>query len=177
MRFVFTTTYDSKALTAMAKCIRKTTRKKRERRSHVIGCAIVVIALLRVIAAIAEGNVLTFPNILMLLAAAAIIVTFIFEDRFNAAISAKGMLKGSEKSVAVFDTEVPDTFISETEVGKTEFPYCKLEAIAETEDCFVFALSDKYAQVYDKHGLDGGSADEFREFIAERTGKTVIKVK
>lgn len=68
-------------------------------------------------------------------------------------------------------------FISETEVGKSEFAYNKIAMIAETDRYFVFVFSASHAQVYDKSNLSGGSVSEFREFIIERTGKTVVPVR
>ena len=46
MEFVFETSYDQKGLTAMARGLRKTLRKKKSRRSHVFGWAVVVLGLL-----------------------------------------------------------------------------------------------------------------------------------
>ena len=42
------TVYDQKALTAMARGLRKTVRRKRSRRSHIVGWVLVVLALLAV---------------------------------------------------------------------------------------------------------------------------------
>ena len=46
MEFVFETDYDSKAMTAMARGLRKTVRKKHSRRSHIFGWIVIVLALL-----------------------------------------------------------------------------------------------------------------------------------
>ena len=68
-------------------------------------------------------------------------------------------------------------FISETEVGKSEFAYNKIAMIAETERYFVFVFSASHAQIYDKNNLSGGSMSAFREFITEKTDKPILSVK
>ena len=45
MEFKFETAYNQDALTAMAKALRKTIRKKRSRRSHIFGTIVIALAL------------------------------------------------------------------------------------------------------------------------------------
>ena len=49
--------------------------------------------------------------------------------------------------------------------------------MAETKDYFVFLFSKNHAQVYDKRTLTGGTAEEFRAFMQEKTGKAIEIVK
>ena len=84
------------------------------------------------------------------------------------------MLPGTEKSKATFTEE---GFHSETEVGKTEWNYDRILILAETKDYFIFVFSLSHAQVYDKNNLSGGTVQEFRQFICERTGKTMTTIK
>ncbi len=176
MQFVFETTYDQKALTAMARCVRKTTRKKRSRRSHVLGWIVAVLGALLPFISAEDGLVIDFGAIVTWTAVAVILIALIFEDRLNAYVARRRMIKGSEKANALFDAEIEDVFVSETAVGKTEFPYTAVLAVAETRHYFAFMLSADHAQVYDKSTLAGGTVDAFREFIGERTGRPVIPV-
>ena len=50
MEFQFETRYDQKGLTAMARALRKTIRKKSSRRSHIFGWCIVALAILLIAA-------------------------------------------------------------------------------------------------------------------------------
>ncbi len=174
MEFVFETTYNQKALTQMAKGVRKTARKKRSKRSHIFGWIVIVLAVLLVFAELKDGSSITANGVITSIAALAIFVALIFEDKINGYFARKRMLPGTEKSKAVF-TE--DGFNSETEVGKTEWNYDKILILAETNDYFIFVFSSSHAQVYDKNNLSGGTTDEFREFICERTGKTMATIK
>lgn len=177
MQFTFETKYNQKSLSVMAKCIRKTARAKHSKRSHIFGWIVIALALLLSFSSGDEGFTITFRTVITWLAAAAMLMVLLFEDQINGYFARKRMLKGTEKAVSTFDTENPDMFVSETEVGKSEFSYGKIAMIAETDRYFVFVFSASHAQVYDKNSLSGGTVNEFREFITQRTEKPVVQVK
>lgn len=174
MEFIFETTYDQKALTAMAKGIRKTARQKRTKRSHIFGWIVVALAVLLMLADIKDGVEFTANRIVTLLAALVISVVLLFEDIINGYVARKRMLPGTEKSKVTFTEEC---FYSETEAGKSEWNYDRILILAETKDYFVFVFSSSHAQVYDKNNLFGGTIDEFRKFICEITGKAMTAIK
>ena len=176
MKYTFETLYNQEALTIMAKCLRKTVRRKKSKRSHFLGWIVVILAVILSVASDAESFAIDFKKVITWTAALAIVVSFIFEDWLNGYFAKKRMLKGTEKSTSTFDTETPNAFISETAIGKSEFSYDKVAQIAETERYFVFIFSENHAQVYDKVSISGGTVDEFREFISKVTNKTVFCV-
>ena len=176
MKYTFETLYNQEALTLMAKCLRKTVRRKKSKRSHMFGWIIVILAVILSFVSDAESFVIDFKKVITWMAALAIIVSFVFEDWLNGYFAKKRMLKGTEKSTSTFDTEIATAFISETAIGKSEFSYDKVAQIAETERYFVFIFSENHAQVYDKVSISGGTVDEFREFISKVTNKTVVIV-
>lgn len=176
MKYTFETLYNQEALTIMAKCLRKTVRKKKSKRSHIFGWIIVILAVILSFGSDAESFVIDFKKVITWAAALAIVVSFVFEDWLNGYFARKRMLKGTEKSTSTFDTETPNAFISETAIGKSEFSYDKIAQIAETERYFVFIFSENHAQVYDKVGISGGKIEEFRDFISKATNKSVVFV-
>ena len=102
MEFVFETTYDRKATTAMAKGLRKTVRKKHSRRSHFFGWIVIILGLLLSWpseAGIEKKNVVTWIVIAILL-----LVT-VFEDQLNGWLARKRMLPGSAHAKATFTEE------------------------------------------------------------------------
>ncbi len=115
MEFIFETIYNQKALTAMAKGIRKTARKKRTKRSHIFGWIVIALALLLALADIKDGIEFTANRIITLLAALVIFIVLIFEDKINGYVARKRLLPGTEKSKVAFTEE---GFYSETEAGK-----------------------------------------------------------
>ena len=170
MEFVFETDYDRKAMTAMAKGLRKTVRKKRSRRSHIFGWIVIALGLLLSWPSeeVKASDVVTWIAIAVMLGA------LVFEDRLNGYFARKKMLPGTSHAKAIF-TE--DGYRSETQMGNTEWKYENITAMAETKDYFVFLFSKNHAQVYDKRTLTGGTADEFRAFMQEKTEKAIEIVK
>ena len=177
MQYTFQTDYNQKSLSVMAKCIRKTARAKHSKRSHVFGWIVIVLALLLSFSSGDEGFVITFKTVITWIAAAVMLIVLLFEDKINGYFAGKRMLKGTEKAISTFDTENPDMFVSETEVGKSQFAYGRIGMIAETERYFVFVFSASHAQIYDKTGLSGGTVHDFRAFITQVTGKAVCPIK
>jgi len=175
MQFTFETTYDQKALTAMAKCIRKTARKARSKRSHIVGWIVVALALLLSWPFGENGFTVDFRKVLTWLVMAVMVAALLFEDRINGYFAGKRLLKGTEQAVSVFDT-ASETFVSETAIGRSEFSYANVQQVAETASYFVFVFSANHAQIYDKSSLTGGTAAAFRQFISDKTGKPVVSV-
>ena len=89
MQYRFETTYDQTALSVMAKCIRKTARKSKSRRSHIFGWIVVVLALFLSFSSGEEGFSITFNKVITWIAALAIIAALIFEDQLNGYFSGK----------------------------------------------------------------------------------------
>lgn len=173
MEFVFETSYDQKGLTAMARGLRKTLRKKKSRRSHVFGWVVVILGLLLSFNGGDAGFAITFKTVVTWLVVAVMIAALLFEDQMNGFFAGKRILAGSELAVTTFRE---DGYRSETGAGCTDWSYETVQAIAETGNYFVFLLSKNHAQIYDKTRMTGGTAEEFRAFITEKSGKTVQAV-
>ena len=173
MEFHFETTYDQKALTAMAKGLRKTIRKKKSQRSHIFAWIVVALSIILMLSR-EEGLAFNTRNLATGATIVVIVAVTIWEDTLNGFIAGKRMLRGTVQNTAVF-TE--DGYETVTEVGKSNWVYSTVQAVAETKDYFVLAFSANHAQVYDKSSLNGGTAEEFRTFIVEKTGKAVQYVK
>lgn len=170
--FMFQTNYDITALTAMSKALRKTARRKRSRRSHVFGWIVIILVVLLSLAQ-SDTYIVDFKRIVTWLAALAILISFLFEDRLNGLITKKRMLPGLISSTATFTQE---SYCSVTEVGTSEFSYSNITDIAETERYFIFVFGNNHAQVYDKQGLKSGTIDEFAAFISSVTEKTIKRI-
>lgn len=170
MEFCFDTVYDNAALTVMAKALRKTLRKRRSRRSHILGWLLTVLALFL---ALRSLPALSLKNVVTLLVALVLLLTLLFEDKLNGLIAKKRMLVGSERAKSAFTEE---SYRSATAIGETVFYYENIAALAESRDYFVFLFSFSHAQVYDKRTLTGGSEAEFRAFIEQRCEKKFTRI-
>ena len=171
MGIQFETDYNMETLTAMAKGLRKTVRRKRSRRVHIFAAVVLVLGILTILATVAGGEPLGASGVVTLLV---VILVSLFEDRLNAWFARKRLLPGTEHAVATFEE---DGYVSATGVTESRFSYAQIVAVAETARYFVFALSSHHTQAYDKRTIRGGSVEDFRAFIDEKTGKLVENIK
>lgn len=174
MGIQFETDYNMETLTAMAKGLRKTVRRKRSSRVHIFAAVVLVLGILTILATVAGGEPLGASGVVTLLALLVVILATVFEDRLNAWFARKRLLPGTEHAAATFEE---DGYVSATGVTESRFSYAQIVAVAETARYFVFALSSHHTQAYDKRTIRGGSVEDFRAFIAEKTGKLVEKIK
>ena len=175
MEFHFTTVYDHACMTAMAKALRKTVRRKHSRRTHLLGYLLIAVVLLLWLPIINGRRRADFGDIISLIVIVVMAVVLWKEDSLNALLAGKRMLPGSQKAEATF-TETG--YRSATEAATTEWTYenMTIAAICDVGDYVVFALNKTLAQAYDKRTMTGGSMEEFYRFLEEKTGKTVEKI-
>ena len=166
MTFTCRTTYNNKALTAMARAMRKTLRRRSSRWTRVWGGILFVLCLLG--ALWMEGDL--WQRGLNAAAAALLLAVQIWEDRISAFFSRRRAMPGLEESRAVFTDSYYEVEITG---ALTRWQYSKILQLAETGSYFVFLLGKHHAQAFDKSGLTGGDAESFRAFLEERTGKNV----
>lgn len=169
MEYRFETIYDKKALTAMARALRKTIRKKRSKRAHIIG----ILAAFCGISLVVGDDIFGIRQIITLLAVAAIVIVLIFEDRLNGHIAHKRSLPGTERAVTVF---FEDGYKSTTAIGETTFFYDAIYTIAEDPQYITFIFSTNHAQIYEKRTLQGGSLEDFIAFLSTRTHAPFIRL-
>ena len=115
MGIQFETDYNMETLTAMAKGLRKTVRKKRSRRVHIFAAVVLVLGILTILATVAGGEPLGASGVVTLLAMLVVILVSLFEDRLNAWFAKKRLLPGTEHAAATFEE---DGYVSAT--GVTE---------------------------------------------------------
>ena len=174
MEFTFETDYNQKSLTAMARAIRKTLRRKKSRRSHIFGWGIIILGTLLCVLPREDGYEFDFRIVITALAVLLLLAVMIWEDSINGYAAKKRMLTGTDKAVSIFSE---DGYSSASEIGKTQWKYDTIKTIVEMPAYFIFVFSPNHAQVYNKSGMTGGTVDEFREFIQKKTGLTIEKMK
>ena len=174
MEFRFETKYDQKGLTVLARALRKTIRKKGSRRSHIFGWCVIALAVLLVAAGRLLDEPWTLRDTLNCGVGAVLIAVLLTEDQVNAFAAKKKLLPGTSSAKCVFREE---SYTSTTEAASTEFHYEAVQQVCETADYFVLLFSRQHGQIYDKATLSGGSIEEFRTFITEKTGKPIAYIK
>lgn len=170
MEFTLKTVYDQKACTAMAKAARKTLRKKRSHRVHIIGWIVIVIVLLLTLPLGNEAYVITAQTVFTWFITAVMLVALLFEDHLNGFITKKRILPGSANVTTVFTDE---NYTSTTPIASTQWQYETVAAIVEVDTYLAFFFSTSHAQIYDLRAIEGGTAEELKAFLTEKAGKRI----
>lgn len=165
------TVYDQRALTAMARGLRKTVRRKRSRRSHIVGWVLVVLALLFGVGDLALNP--GWKGWVDLAVAAVLLVVLLTEDRVNGFFAGRKVLPGSREVETVFTEQ---DYVAAVQNAQTRWSYASIRAIAEGKEFIILALSDRHAQIYDKGGISGGTAEELLSLLREKTGLSVTQM-
>lgn len=175
MEFHFTTVYDRACMTAMAKALRKTVRRKHSRRTSVFGWVLVLFVIALWLPIVTGRRSADFGDIVSLIAIIFVSVVLWKEDSLNAFFAQKRMLPTSRRAEASF---TDSGYRNVTDAAVTEWSYenIPLAAICDVGDYVVFALNKTFAQAYDKRTLTGGSIEDFYRFIEQKTGRHVVKI-
>ena len=169
MEFTCHTTYDQKALTAMARVVRKTVRAKRSRMIRV--WAWVIIGLLAVSLWLSWGNIWqTAANCAVI---AALLLINWKEDALNAFFAKRKALPGTDCADTTF---FPDCFLVKTAAAESKWQYDKILALAETVEYRVLVMGKNYALAVEKATLAGGSLPGFRRFLEEQSGQNIQNI-
>ena len=84
--------------------------------------------------------------------------------------------KISSQAIGKFSTDfIPDTVV--TAATTSTFCYELIDALAESQDYIILLMKKRYVQPLDKRTLTGGTVEEFKRFLEEKTGKTFRRVK
>lgn len=169
MEFTCHTTYDQKALTAMARALRKTIRAKRNRRFRLYSW--VIIGLILVSLWLSWGTIWQTASCCVVIAG--LLLVNWKEDTINGYFAKRSTLPGTDSA----DTEFyPDHYLVKTAAAESNWQYDKILALAETEEYFFFVMGRNHAMAIEKAALEGGSIPEFCCFIEEASGKKIQNI-
>ena len=70
----------------------------------------------------------------------------------------------------------PEGYTVEDGKTVTQWSYEKVLALAETGEYIILALGRRQGQICEKAGLQGGTLEEFRTFLVEKTQKEIVYV-
>lgn len=171
MELEIRTKYDLPALTAMARGLRKTVRRRRSRITRIFGLLVVALGLfLGLITLRLDPPEVGWPSVIVSVLLAAVMLT---EDRVNGFFAKNKVLPGTEDVLIRFD---PEEYTSYTQVGESKWHYGNIQAIAEGERYLVLALSKRHAQAFDKQGFIQGDIEQLRALLTEKTGLPICKM-
>ena len=170
--FTLHTEYNAKNLAVLARALRRTLRKKKNRTTHIFGWIICALAALLILDDIRQGTVM-LHTALIAAAGACVAGTLLFEDKINGFLASKRLLPIAASGDTTFDE---DSYTSVTPAGQTTWKYENIEAVCESDRYIVLIVGKSHGQLYDKTTLQGGTVEEFVSFICRRCSRKIVKI-
>lgn len=166
MEFTCHTTYDQKALTAMARAVRKMVRAERSRMVRYHGWTI--IGLLAVSLWLSWGTV--WQMVLSCVAIAGLLLVHSKENDINSYFVKHKALPGTDFADTSF---YPDHSLVKTAAAESKWQYDKILALAETRKHLLLVMGTNHAMAIEKATLESGCIPEFCRFIEEKSGRKI----
>lgn len=161
-------------MTVAARAMRKVLWRKRSIIYAVVGWIIFFLNALLLIPLDGEGFTLDVSTVTSLLVEVLLLSALLFQDRINGMIARRNTLGGTKEYRSVFGDE---SYTVVTAATTTTLRYELIDALAESQDHMVLLMKTRYAQPLDKRAITGGTAEEFRSFLEEKTGKKFRRVR
>ena len=155
MTFEIHSNITNRSMTVAARAMRRVLRRKRNIIWAIFGWSVFLFNALLLIPFDGEPFALDVRTVTSLLVEVMLLSVLLFQDRFNGMIARKNALAGTTST----------------------FRYELIDALAESQDYIIFLMKKRYAQPLDKRTLTGGTVEEFKRFLEEKTGKTFRRVK
>ena len=174
MTFEIHSDITNRSMTIASRAMRKVLRRKRNIIWAIFGWSVFLFNALLLIPFDGEPFSLDVRTVTSLLVEVMLLSVLLFQDRFNGMIACKNTLAGTKDYHVVFGEE---SYTVVTEVTTSTFRYELIDALAESQDYIILLMKKRYVQPLDKRTLTGGTVEEFKRFLEEKTGKTFRRVK
>ena len=174
MTFEIHSDITTRSMTVAARAMRRVLRRKRSIMWAIFGWSVFLFNALLLISFDREPFALDARTLISLLAEVILLSVLLFQDRFNGMIARKNALAGTKEYHVAFGE---DSYTVVTAATTSTFHYELIDALAESQDYIILLMKKRYAQPLDKRTLTGGTVEEFKRFLEEKTGKTFRRVK
>ena len=174
MTFEIRSDITNRSMAIASRAMRRVLRRKRSIIWAIFGWSVFFINALLLIPFDGEPFTLDASTVISLLVEVMLLSVLLFQDRFNGMIACKNTLAGTKDYHIAFGEE---SYTVVTEVITSTFRYEMIDAMAESQECIILLMKKRYAQPLDKRTLTGGTVEEFKRFLEEKTGKTFRRVK
>ena len=161
-------------MTIASRAMRRVLRRKRSIIWAIFDWSVFLFNALLLIPFDGEPFSLNAGTVISLLVEVMLLSVLLFQDRLNGIIACKNTLAGTKEYHVVFGEE---SYTVVTEVTTSTFRYELIDAMAESQDYMILLMKKRFAQPLDKRTLTGGTVEEFKRFLEEKTGKTFRRVK
>ena len=174
MTFEIHSDITNRSMTIAARAMRKVLQRKSSILWAIFGWSVFFINALLLIPFDGEPFTLDAGTVISLLAEVMLLSVLLFQDRLNGMIACKNTLAGTKEYHVVFGEE---SYTAVTDVTTSTFRYELIDALAESQDYIILLMKKRYVQPLDKRTLTGGTVEECKRFLEEKTGKTFRRVK
>ena len=174
MTFEIHSDITNRSMTIAARAMRKVLRRKRSILWAVFGWSVFFINALLLIPFDGEPFTLDARTVISLLVEVMLLSVLLFQDRFNGMIARKNALAGTKEYHVAFGG---DSYTVVTAATTSTFRYELIDAMAESQDYMILLMKKRFAQPLDKRTLTGGTVEECKRFLEEKTGKMFRRVK
>jgi len=166
MEFTFEMNYDQKAMTAMARAIRKGLQEEQDKKSKIIGWAFVVLSAIILLSSGKFGWMQIVGGIVVVLFACYLI----WQDTVNAFLALQKLGVKLRRGQWLFRE---DGYFSNTEAGESDYSYSNIFMVVESQGYMILVFHEGNAQIIDMSTIQGGTADDFRRLLRRQTSLTI----
>ena len=174
MTFEIYSDITNRSMAIASRAMRRVLRRKRSIIWAIFGWSVFFINALLLIPFDGESFTLDASTMISLLVEVMLLSVLLFQDRFNGMIACKNTLAGTKDYHIAFGEE---SYTVVTAATTSTFRYELIDALAESQEYIILLMKKRYAQPLDKRTLTGGTVEEFKRFLEEKTGKTFRRVK
>ena len=166
MEFTFKMNYDRKAMTIMARAMRKGLQEEQDKKSRIIGWVFVALTVL----------ILLFSNTFgwVQIAACVLIACFagylIWQDQINGFLALKKLPVKMRTGKWLFRE---DGYFSDTEAGESDYSYKNIFMMVESQGYMFLVFHEGTAHIIDLSTIQGGTAADFRKLLRRQTSLTI----
>ncbi len=174
MTFEIHSDITNRSMAVAARAMRKVLRRKRNIIWAIFDWSVFFINALLLIPFDGEPFTLDAGTVISLLVEVMLLSVLLFQDRLNGMIACKNALAGTKEYHVAFGE---DSYTVVTVATTSTFRYELIDALAESQEYIILLMKKRYVQPLDKRTLSGGTVEELKRFLEEKTGKTFRRVK
>ena len=166
MELSFKMNYDLKAMSTMAKAVRKGLQEEQDKRSKIIGWVFVALTLLILMFSEKFG----WMQIAALILIIGFAVYLVMQDTVNGYLAMKKLPEDMRTGTWLFRE---DGYFSDSKAGESDYSYENIFLIVESQGYMILLFHDGKAHIIDMSTVQGGTEADFRRLLRKKTSLTI----
>ena len=168
MELTFQLNYDVKAMTVMARAMRKGLQEAQDKKSKIIGWIFVALTVLILLFSERFG----WMQIAACIFIAGFACYLIWPDTVNGYLALRKLPAKMRTGKWLFRD---DGYYSDTEAGESDYSYQNIFMMVESQNYMILVFHEGNAHIIDMSTIQGGTADDFRRLLRRETSLTIQK--